>query len=95
MTNEYKHMIDRLAKARNFDGGSYILMTLLQDESRCQLDIKCKTHKLIDAASMFVQEAFRQAEQENDKTAQSALCEWLNKIVLQNQIQRFEEVINK
>lgn len=87
MSNEYKMLIDRLARARNFKGGSYILLTAAPDEDYVQVAIEGNGHTLATGLVGTMRELLSAADTETQKF----LCDELVRLVSDNQMKRFQE----
>lgn len=86
MTDEFRELTSRLARAKNFDGGAYILITLHPDEKDIKVDMKGSGYilltGLIGALSSLLDDA--------DVKTQQDTCEALVKLVSDNQTKRFQ-----
>lgn len=87
MTEEFKKLVSSLAKARNFEGGSYLLVTNQHDED--DIDITAKGNEMINMLgivgyiSSFMQESTTEERQE--------VLDILKKFIIREEERHFQE----
>lgn len=64
MTKEYKDMIDRLAKAKNFQDGEYVLITKLAGEQQCKVEMETTANTLLNVIEILCERMFSRIRSE-------------------------------
>lgn len=87
MTEEFAKTVNRLARARNFEGGTYLLITKQHDED--DIDITAKGNEMINMLGIvgyirsFMQESTTEKRQE--------VLDILKKVIIREEERLFQE----
>lgn len=86
MSNEYKELIDRLARARNFKGGSYVLITAEPEDKDIRISMKGENSDMACGAVKLIEEILNTVDFE----LQKCVCEKLTHLISDSNMRRFQ-----
>lgn len=86
MSNEYKELIDRLARARNFKGGSFVLITSEPDDTDIKITMKGNSCDIACGAVGLIEQLLNTVDFE----LQKCICEKLTHLISDSNMRRFQ-----
>lgn len=87
MTKEFAEIVNRLARARNFEDGSFILVTSEPDSEDIRLEVKGSYSVLLPAICDILKEILSDAE---DDKAASIIREHIKEVIIEDEQRRFQ-----
>ena len=88
MTQEFAEIINRLAKARNIEGGTHLLITAMPDEDEIELDMKGNDTTIVYSVCDVLKKVL---ETTHDDTRARAFRELLKQVIIADEQRRFQE----
>ncbi len=86
MTEEFAKIVNRLARAKNFDDGSYLLITQKGEESII-VEMKGSHSAILSGIGGTLKQILNISD---DKEGQT-IREWLREIIIEDEQQRFQK----
>lgn len=86
MSNEYRELVNRLTKARNFKCGAYILATSESDGANVKVATKGSQRNIAAAAVRLIEEILSTV----DFDTQKYMCDKLTHIISESNSHRFQ-----
>lgn len=86
MTKDFEEMVSRLAKARNFTGGAYCLITALHDEDDVITEINGAVEFILPGLKLAIETIL---EKSDDSRARSAR-EYIKNVLIEDEQRRFQ-----
>jgi len=87
MTKEFEEIVNRLARARNFEDGSYILVTSEPDSEDIKIEAKGNYDVFVPAICDILNEILSKAK---DNKAALIVREKVKKVIIEDEQRRFQ-----
>lgn len=86
MTKDFEEIVSRLAKARNFPGGAYCLITALHDEDDVITEINGAVEFILPGLKLAIETIL---EKSDDSRARS-VREYIKNVLIEDEQRRFQ-----